>query len=81
MQARLIEMVEKLRPAGPRPPEPLPREWFAYTILHDAYVEEKLARDIMGTLYISEGTYFRMRRQVIRSVARALMETGDDTKN
>ena len=58
-------------PAGAKPPEPLPREWYAYTILHDAYVEDRLSREIMGKLYISEGTYFRLRRQVLRSVARA----------
>jgi hypothetical protein len=52
----------------------LPREWYAYTILHDAYVEDRLAREIMAKLYISEGTYYRMRRHALRGVTRAMLE-------
>lgn len=81
VQQKLVEMVGQLRPPGEPPAEPLPREWYAYTILHDAYVEEKLAREIMAKLYISEGTYFRLRRQALRGVARALFETGAITDN
>ncbi len=76
VQRRLVEIIEELRPPGPPPKEPLPREWYAYTILHDAYVENALTRDIMSKLYISERTYFRMRRQAVRGVARAMLETG-----
>ena len=74
VQRRLIEILEKLRPHGNPPSEPLPREWYSYTILHDAYVQEKPAREIMGKLYISEGTYYRTRRRALRGVTRALLE-------
>jgi hypothetical protein len=77
VQRKLNEVLEKLRPGGEPPSEPLPHEWYAYTILHDAYVEEKLAREIMAQLYISEGTYYRMRRHALRGVTRALIETGN----
>jgi hypothetical protein len=76
VQRKLAEIIEKLRPAGEPPHEPLPRAWYAYTILHEAYVEEKLAREIMAKLYISEGTYYRLRRHALRGVTRALLETG-----
>ncbi len=76
VQERLNHILEKLRPAGQAPSEPLPREWYAYTILHSAYVEGKLARDIMAKLYISEGTYFRTRRMALRGITRALLEMG-----
>jgi hypothetical protein len=76
VQEKLSNILEKLRPAGKAPSEPLPREWYAYTILHSAYVEGKLARDIMATLYISEGTYFRTRRMALRGITRALLEMG-----
>jgi hypothetical protein len=71
---RLIQMLEKLRPSGQPPPEPLPREWYAYTILNDSYVNNRLSRDIMGKLYIGEGTYYRIRRQALRSIARVVQE-------
>jgi hypothetical protein len=77
VQRKLNEVLEKLRPVGEPPSEPLPHEWYAYTILHDAYVEEKLAREIMAELYISEGTYYRMRRHALRGITRALIETGN----
>ena len=76
VQRQLIEILEKLRPQGEPPSEPLPREWYSYTILYDAYVEERPARDIMGKLYISEGTYYRTRRRALRGVTRALLELG-----
>jgi hypothetical protein len=76
VQGRLMLILEKLRPGGKPPAEPLPREWYPYTILHDAYVQEKPAREIMGKLYISEGTYYRTRRRALRGVTRALLEVG-----
>jgi hypothetical protein len=73
---RLIEILEKLRPAGQLPHEPIPSEWYAYTILHDSYVKEHLSREIMAKLYIGEGTYYRLRRQALRGLTRVLLETG-----
>jgi hypothetical protein len=76
VQQKLIETLESLRPVGDLPAEPLPREWYSYTILHDAYVEDRPSRVIMAKLYISEGTYYRTRRRALRGVSRALVETG-----
>ena len=73
---KLIQILEKLRPTGQPPAEPLPSEWFAYTILHDSYVNECHSRDIMAKLYIGEGTYYRLRRQALRGITRALLEMG-----
>ncbi len=70
----LAETVEKLRPSDKLPGEPVPREWYPYLILHGAYLEDRLNRDIMSHLYISEGTFNRTRRVAIRSVARMLQE-------
>jgi hypothetical protein len=70
----LLEALDKLRPAGTAPRDPPPREWYPYSILHDAYLEEVTNREIMARLYISEGTFNRTRRSAIRSVARALGE-------
>lgn len=70
----LLTALEKLRPAGDPPNEPVPREWFPYIILHDAYAKEIQNRDIMSRLYISEGTFNRTRRAAIRSLAKALTE-------
>jgi len=72
----LLRAIESLRPAGARPSVSgiLPREWHAYTILHDAYVEDVPNRDIMGKLYVSEGTFNRQRRKALHAVARALLE-------
>jgi hypothetical protein len=66
--------VDKLRPGEEMPAEPLPREWHPYTILYGAYIEDRLNRDIMSQLYISEGTFNRTRRAAIRSVRRMLEE-------
>jgi hypothetical protein len=74
VQAVVVEALEKMRPGPVLPKEPIPREWFPYVILHDAYVEGVQNRDIMGKLYISEGTFNRTRRSAIRSLARALVE-------
>ena len=70
----MVEAIEKLRPDADPPRDPPPREWHPYVILHGAYVEEKLNRDIMSQLYISEGTFNRTRRGAVRSVARILDE-------
>lgn len=72
----LVQAIESLRPAGARPGgmQAVPREWHAYMILHDAYVEDVPNRDIMSQLYISEGTFHRQRRKALNAVARALLE-------
>jgi hypothetical protein len=72
--AVIVEALEHLRPVGEVPPEPLPREWYPYIILHDAYLEDVPNRNIMGKLYISEGTFNRTRRAAIRTLARELAE-------
>jgi hypothetical protein len=76
VHAKLIQILEKLRPADQPPTEPIPSEWYAYTILHDSYVTERLSREIMAKLYIGEGTYYRLRRQALRGITRALVEMG-----
>jgi len=72
--AVIVEALEHLRPAGQVPPEPIPREWYPYIILRDAYLEDVPNRDIMSKLYISEGTFNRTRRGAIRTLARELTE-------
>lgn len=66
--------VEKLRPDGATPKTPVPREWFSYLILHDAYFIGLPNRDILLKLYISEGTFHRTRRSALRAVTRVLCE-------
>ena len=70
----LAEAIEKLRPEGKLPPDPPPAAWYAYLILHDAYLEGIPNRDIMARLYISEGTFNRTRRAALRAVTRTLEE-------
>lgn len=72
--AVIVEALEHLRPVGETTPEPLPREWYPYVILHDAYLNNVSNRDIMSKLYISEGTFNRTRRAAIRTLARELAE-------
>jgi len=72
--AVIVEALEHMRPVGEVPPEPLPREWYPYIILHDAYLDNIQNRDIMSKLYISEGTFNRTRRAAIRTLARELAE-------
>jgi hypothetical protein len=74
VQSFLAECIESLRPAGARPSEPLPRVWYSYAVLHDAYIEDVPNREIMARLYISEGTFNRTRRNALRGLARLLME-------
>jgi hypothetical protein len=75
LQMFLTETIESLKPYEHRPPEPLPRLWYNYVVLHDAYVDCISNREIMARLYISEGTFNRTRRNAIRGLARSLMET------
>jgi len=70
----LLAALEKMKPAPEIPLGAIPREWFPYIILHDAYVDEVQNRDIMSKLYISEGTFNRTRRAAIRILARTLAE-------
>ncbi len=74
----LSSAMEKLRPEGKEPGDMAPREWHPYLVLHDAYMKDRLNRDIMSRLYISEGTFNRTRRGALRSIARILgdMERG-----
>lgn len=74
LQQTLIKSIDLLRPAERRPEEPLPRVWYNYVVLNDAYVEGVPNREIMARLYISEGTFNRTRRNAIRGLARLLME-------
>jgi hypothetical protein len=70
----LTEAVEKLRPGREEPHWPVPRTWYPYLILRDAYLIGETNREIMARLYISEGTFNRTRRTAIRSVTRVLVE-------
>jgi|SRR5690242_10686659 len=72
----LLGAIERLRPAGARPcgASCLPREWYSYAILYDAYVADVPNRNIMSRLYISEGTFNRRRREALHAVACALLE-------
>ena len=67
--------IEVLRPAQACPREPIPRDWYSYMVLHDAYREGIPNNDNMSKLYISEGTFHRTRRAAVRSVARVFLET------
>jgi len=74
----LIQTIETLRPTGQRPTGILPREWYSHAILYDAYVEDAPNREIMARLYISEGTFNRVRRKALRAAARSLWEMKTD---
>lgn len=74
LRERLLQALECLRPAGQRPREAVPRAWYGYLILYEAYVEDVPNREIMARLYIGEGTFNRARRNALRSLARALGE-------
>ncbi|MEK6255962.1 MAG: GAF domain-containing protein [Chloroflexota bacterium] len=71
---KLVEMLNTLRPSGEMPVDPIPREWYSYTILDHAYVQDIPDRDIMAKLYISEGTFYRTRRKALRGLSRAVLE-------
>jgi hypothetical protein len=72
----LLQALNKLRPEDTEPgTHDIPsREWHQFIILYDSYVSNKLNRDIMSRLYISEGTFNRTRRRAVRGVAKALEE-------
>src|SRR5262249_35232490 len=70
----IVDALEHMRPGPELPHEPVPREWYPYLILRDAYLKGESNRNIMLKLYISEGTFERTRRAAIRSLARALSE-------
>jgi hypothetical protein len=74
LQKLLADSIDSFRPAGARPAEPLPRVWYSYAVLYDAYVEGVPNREIMARLYISEGTFNRTRRNALRGLARLLTE-------
>jgi hypothetical protein len=74
LRARLSEAVDTLRPLGTRPTGILPREWHSYAILYDAYIDDVPNREIMARLYISEGTFNRLRRKALQAVGRTLWE-------
>lgn len=78
----MVQALDKLRPDGPQPArrQVPPRKWHQFTILHSAYVEGELNRDIMSWLYISEGTFNRTRRRAIRGLARALREMEQEAR-
>lgn len=77
LQTILRGAVQSLRPEGERPPEPLPREWYNFVVLYDAYLKGVPNREVMARLYVSEGTFHRTRRQAVRGVARWLREKKD----
>ncbi len=70
----MIESIETLHPGGMRLSEPLPRAWYNYVVLHDAYVLSLPNREIMSRLFISEGTFHRTRRNAVRGLTRMLLE-------
>lgn len=70
----LAGALEKLRPGEALPAEPIPREWFPYLILYDAYVNGLSNQHIMARLYISEGTFNRTRRSALRALSRVINE-------
>ncbi len=75
----VLDAMEKLRPPGDLPREPVPRQWYPYLILHNAYLENQPNNEIMMRLYISEGTFNRTRRAAIRALARTLSEMESTT--
>ncbi len=74
LQGFLTDSIELLRPAGTRPVEPLPRVWYNYVVLYDAYVEGVPNREIISRLYVSQGTFNRIRRNAVRGLARLMRE-------
>jgi hypothetical protein len=74
LREELVNAINTLRPKGIRPSAPVSREWQNYVVLHDAYVDGVANHEIMTNLYISEGTFNRIRRQALRGVARYLLE-------
>lgn len=79
VRQQLLTAIDSLRPSETRPKGVLPREWQAYAILYDAYVDDVPNREIMARLYIGEGNFNRKRRSALQAVARALYETRHTT--
>jgi len=80
LRQRLEAAIEGLRPPGPPPKEPWPREWYGHAAVHLAYVEDVPNREIMARLYVTETTFARIRKKSVRAVAKSVMEqsaTGD----
>lgn len=75
----LLQALDKLRPPGSQP-EPPTLEWHPFLVLHDAYLLGEPNREIMGKLYISEGTFNRTRRRAIRALAKALLEMEQEAR-
>jgi hypothetical protein len=75
LRQRLEAAIEGLRPAGPAPREPWPREWHGYATMRQAYLEDVPNREITARLYVSDSTFARARRKAMRAVARSLIET------
>ena len=81
LQQLLHEAIETLRPAGSRPVGALPRAWYNYVVLHDAYVKGVRNCEVMARLYISEGTFNRTRRNAVRGVAIWLIDETRHRRN
>jgi hypothetical protein len=69
----LVACIEKLKPLSSMPSPPA-KEWHQYVILHECYVEGALNRNVMGMLYIGEGTFHRARRKAVKAITRVLAE-------
>lgn len=69
----LLEALERLRPAGDEPEEP-GRGWWPYLVLRDSYLLGATRREIMLRLYLSEGTYNRVRRRAVRAVTKTIRD-------
>lgn len=69
----LVICIEKFKPLSSMPSPPS-KEWHQYVILYECYVKETLNRDVMGKLYIGEGTFNRARRRAVRAMTRVLAE-------
>jgi len=73
----LLSHLERLRPAGREPQGDAAasrREWHAYLVLRQSYVDDIPTRETMSRLALSEGTYNRTRRQALHGVARSLAD-------
>jgi hypothetical protein len=74
LRERLEAAIEGLRPPGPTPKEPWPREWQSYATLRLAYIDDVSNREITARLYVAESTFARIRRKAVRAAARSVVE-------
>ena len=79
LHALLVKAIQALQPgdgklAPPGRHDIAPREWHAYLILNDCYVLGESTNEIRARLYIGEGTYNRIRRAALKSVATIVEE-------